>query len=60
VSDCVKINVETMFMPREIEIETVDRKVRIEVGVFSLENNLHKTAVNGCQSDEYYDTIKRI
>jgi hypothetical protein len=47
-------------MPCEIKIETAERKVRIEVGVFSLENNVHKTAVNGGQSDEYYDFIERI
>jgi hypothetical protein len=45
-------------MPYEIKIETVERNVSIEVGVFSLENSVHKTAVNGGQSDENYDFIE--
>jgi hypothetical protein len=40
------MNIETMFMSCEFEIKTVDRKVSIEVGVFSLENTVHKPAVN--------------
>jgi hypothetical protein len=56
VSACVIINVETLFMPRQFKIKTVDGKVRIVCVIFSLENNVHKP--NICQRDEYNDIIE--